>query len=216
MKTKTNNSYSVFLFVGVLLIGCAENNKKDENFNAILNSYVELIEANYIDSAITLTEEMKIIHPKNYQIYSVLGQAYAKKGMDSIAKINYRLALRLNELDNKSLTGYAIILDKSHQYIEAKDYYDRALKINPVFYPTISNYAFNRLQAEDYKNAVSYGEQALSLQDNTPDKAILCVAYHKSGMYKKRDSLFERLSDMNYKFTKELKETISSPVSRND
>ena len=192
------------------LIGCGYNSVTIENSKEVLllDSIAHLYHKGEINPCIKLGESFVTDYPNNDKGWHLLSSAFLAKGNDSIAKVCARNAIKINPNNHIALSNYGILLDKKGKYEEASVFYEKSLSSNNQLAQTYSNYALNRLRADDFANAIVFGEIAVKLAGNIKDKGILCLSYHKSGYFVKRDSLFNELKNLNYENLSSLEELI--------
>lgn len=187
-------------FTFLLAFGCINSPQKDKSNveYAQLDTLATLYHRGKLKDLISKAKQFTNTYPLNDKGWHLLSSAYLSVGEDSLSELCAQKALAINPNNHVALTNMGILFDKKKKYKKAEEYYLRAIKSNPNIAQIYSNYAANRLYSGDYDLAVKYGEKAVEMAGNIKDKAILCLSYHKAGMFAKRDSLYTELKRLGY------------------
>jgi Tfp pilus assembly protein PilF len=139
-----------------------------------------------------------ILQDGNYvPAYLALAQLYFKAGKDREALHNLSSVVQKNPNDFQAFLLMGMIHERTKNYSEARDAYDRSLKANPVFGPALNNLAY--LYAEQFKQpdkGYEYGLKARQLYPNDPNIAdtLGWILFHR-GEYAEAINLFQESAD---------------------
>jgi tetratricopeptide (TPR) repeat protein len=208
LSLKSNKSLIIILLLVLFVLGC-NSNHTDKNAEIIsydreeehYNNLEKLYNGGKFDICLYEAKLFLDEYPNNSFGWGILAgtyMMYRNDSLDSLAWLGVKRSLDLDSINSIALLNKAILLDRKGEYEEAANLYDMVIEINPEVGQVYSNYAGNRLKVKDYKLAVKYGEMAVKIAGKIQDKGVLCMSYHFTREYQKRDSLFNILENQEY------------------
>jgi len=194
----------IFLFLVLivsLIIVISQRN------NYILKGIQDNYDAGNTQKAKDQVEEYLYSNPNSSTAWLLYGQINLDDGFFNIAMDNFLKALAIDPSSYKAYTNLAIVQEYQNNFNQAEVYVNKAITLNNSYASAYSNLSIIKLFQKDFSKSIELGEKAYSIENNNSTIAAnLAISYHYDGLNEKRDSMYEKASQLGYKNLDGLKE----------
>lgn len=105
----------------------------------------------------------------DYQVYSMLGEAYFKIGRFDLAESNFAESIKIKPDFAEAYSGLASVYMVKKDYKKAQQLLTTSIRLNSHFAPSYHNLALIYVTRQEYNQALAMVNQALNLQPNFPE-----------------------------------------------
>ena len=149
-------------------------------------------------------------HPDDEIAWTMLGNAYLGLDQNENAEEAFRNALAIDRDMARAAVGLGVTLRQQGEIDEAQKQYEHAIDVEPTYAIAHSSLAVIYLIQKDNKNAIRVAEKAAKLDPNNPTIfANLCMVYHQTDQFGKRDLAAAEAKRLGYSQMKKINEMMS-------